>query len=475
MKRREFPEVERVKLKSFKGIRPGLWITLIFFSALIFILFLILVLPGLISKSAYAHFNFPINGVAIYENGVYLGSDSSEVLRVKSGESEYEFYLGPYFLKSERLDAKKAIWASLYRRKINQFNIEFDFDDLLNDYKIERFAKEIASWTKVIDYDERYHFPPLYSEFAEDAVSMKLDNISSVWLYGAEHVTSMASYSDYLKGREILSDSNLNYSSEELESLDKILSQMFGEEVSESLSLDNPTYSQPSKDGSYYQYDDESVLIGKKTILRYPDTNEYPVIVRLEPFKMAEKLVSEADYKRFIDENPYWSKANITALIEDEMADENYLRGVTFSRSNSEITPIRSISYYAALAYVSWLSQKEGKEYSLPSEAEWTLAAKLSDKSYVKVLRHTDLDQNSPSSLMGQLWEFTDTPYIPLMRVAGYEKAIELENEYPYDDAIIKGGSYINDPTAISVDTVGIMDKSRTSDYVGFRIVEHER
>ena len=133
--------------------------------------------------------------------------------------------------------------------------------------------------------------------------------------------------------------------------------------------------------------------------------------------------------------------------------------------------PIRNISYYAAEAYCDWLSSISGESYHLPSEAEWYIAAlSASDKPYTTSLLHFDFDTTSPSMMMGGLWEMTETPYIPLMRVSDYNEAIALSSVYPYDGIIVKGGSYINTPAEVSIESVGVVDKNSTSQFVGFRV-----
>ena len=56
------------------------------------------------------------------------------------------------------------------------------------------------------------------------------------------------------------------------------------------------------------------------------------------------------------------------------------------------------------------------------------------------------------------------------MRIAGYEEALKLAALYPTEDIIIKGGSYINDPSTVSVESVGVTTKKSCSEYVGFRV-----
>ena len=107
----------------------------------------------------------------------------------------------------------------------------------------------------------------------------------------------------------------------------------------------------------------------------------------------------------------------------------------------------------------------------IPTEAEWTVAAlSCSGKRYTTSLMAADNDDTSPSFMMGQLWEMTSTPYIPLSRVCDYDKAVELGEAFPYDDIIVKGGSYLNRPGAITVDTVGAVGRAATSPYVTLRI-----
>ena len=184
-------------------------------------------------------------------------------------------------------------------------------------------------------------------------------------------------------------------------------------------------------------------------------------------------MVTEYEYALFVEENPYWSRANLNALIEDGMVDENYLKGIPLSSSVISTRPIRNISYHAAEAYCAWLSEENGKEYALPSEAEWYVAALSAyDKPYSASLLTLDNNFSSPSSMMGGLWEMTGTPYIPLSRVSDYTYATELGKLYPFDDIIVKGGSYINQPSDITIDTVGALSRDMCSEYVGFRITE---
>ena len=170
-----------------------------------------------------------------------------------------------------------------------------------------------------------------------------------------------------------------------------------------------------------------------------------------------------------------WSASNRDELVSMGLVDSNYLKGINLSPYINSIRPIRNISYYSAAAYVEWKSEKDGVEYHIPTEAEWTLAARSAeDKAYVTSLVYVENNPSTPTAMAGQLWEFTSTPYIPLSRVSDYSLLLEIEKEYGYCDIIVKGGSYVNDPNSVDIHSVGVMDRSFCSDYLGLRLAKYE-
>ena len=196
-----------------------------------------------------------------------------------------------------------------------------------------------------------------------------------------------------------------------------------------------------------------------------------PVTVSVPAFEIAHNYVSEYDYALFIQENPYWAKENTDELIADGVADEYYLAGITPSVQNHSSTPVRNISWYAAQAYCDWLSARTGISYRLPTEAEWYIASlDAADKSYARSLVSVDTDLSSPASVMGGLWEFTSTAYVPLSRAEGLTLST---GEIDFTDVVVKGGSYINSASEVTRESVGVMPRDVTSDYAGFRLARN--
>ena len=116
------------------------------------------------------------------------------------------------------------------------------------------------------------------------------------------------------------------------------------------------------------------------------DANERPVHeVRIKDFKLGKYPVTNAQFASFL--NAYGSDRVKSGEYKGEEICTEYPWGVQKEENRwlaalgYEAYPMIRVSWYGAITYCEWLSEKAGNSYRLPSEAEWEYAARGGKKS----------------------------------------------------------------------------------------------
>jgi formylglycine-generating enzyme required for sulfatase activity len=198
------------------------------------------------------------------------------------------------------------------------------------------------------------------------------------------------------------------------------------------------------------------------------DSDEQPVhSVSVGQFAMGKFEVTFAEYDKFAD-----------ATGRSKPDDEGWGRG------NS---PVINVSWHDATAYTEWLSNQTGKQYRLPTEAEWEYAARAGTETKYwwgneidnsKANYNVNLGQTSPVGsyaanpfglydTSGNLWEWTCSefanPYNGKEKVCLYKDI--------HKNMVLRGGSWNYDPWYVrSAFRYGNAPGNRYDDY-GFRVV----
>ena len=156
--------------------------------------------------------------------------------------------------------------------------------------------------------------------------------------------------------------------------------------------------------------------------------------VWLEPFELADRLISNGEYLRFIEDGGYskpefWLSDGWATVQEHgwqaplywEQQDGQWTRfsleGRATIRPNE---PVMHVSFYEADAYARWAGCR------LPTEAEWEVAA----------------SQVELRQLYDQAWQWTGSPYIGYPGFAVAEGAVgEYNGKFMINQMVLRGGS----------------------------------
>ncbi|WP_016744793.1 ergothioneine biosynthesis protein EgtB [Rhizorhabdus wittichii] len=185
--------------------------------------------------------------------------------------------------------------------------------------------------------------------------------------------------------------------------------------------------------------------------------NERPVHkVHLTPFALADRLVTNGDWLRFIADGGYataglWLSDGWAWVQREGVASPLHWRRAgdgweQFSLSGWQpldlAAPVAHISFYEADAFAGWAGAR------LPTEQEWEAVARSQDPS-----GGVQLDEAGPvapqaeapgegSSLFGNVWQWTGSAYRPYPRFRAAPGAVgEYNGKFMSGQFVLKGGS----------------------------------
>ncbi|MQA00937.1 MAG: ergothioneine biosynthesis protein EgtB [Dehalococcoidia bacterium] len=163
--------------------------------------------------------------------------------------------------------------------------------------------------------------------------------------------------------------------------------------------------------------------------------------VFLEPFSLASRCVTNAEYAAFIEDGGYdhhdlwlssgWATVRAegwrSPLYWEQRDGEWFELTLGGMRPLDPHAPVVHVSYYEADAYARWAGAR------LPQEAEWEVIAADApiEGNFVESgLLHPTVAPppgESPSQLFGDVWEWTSNAYLPY---PGYEPPVGAVGEY---------------------------------------------
>lgn len=470
-----------VTLKPLFGLRPGVYLAVLYGAALLIAAFFALVFPGLHRPGSVMVLSSEPWGAAVRVDDVYVGTTPCEVF-VAAGPRRFTAVLPGFKEVSLDYTVGKRIFASVLFPR--QEELSFTPERESPAAPLLAGAASYARWSFAGEGSAVYQIPLDLSEGAyRAAIGEPTEDQEDLLRASARFAASGTALRDLLRARFLLDASGAVPSpASALRSVGTILSYLHAAEGSPAwlaTVLPADAVSTLAESSWYLKAMDSAVLTasspapelsaggtitvagvsfrelpGAEVVLK----GSYPRRERIGAFYIADRELAEDAFALFIAENPEWAAAAREELVRKGLAGNAYLETPDFP---SHPRGARSgVSWFAAQAYCEWLTRKlpsslSGYVVRLPTEAEWEYAA-------------TAAAAYDLSGMAGALWEWCADPFVPLdflpPSLNGMEERLSPERS-------VRGGSWVNASSAQGPSIRGSLPPSSSSPFVGFRPV----
>ncbi len=220
--------------------------------------------------------------------------------------------------------------------------------------------------------------------------------------------------------------------------------------------------------------------------------NEFPRHkVYLEDFAIRSHLVTCGEFLEFIEDGGYrdhnlWLSDAWALLDQSGWEAPLYWRNadgvwrimtLQGERDLDKDEPVCHVSFYEAAAFARW----KGKR--LPTEAEWEVAeeklgnsgkrgALLEDRVFHP--RVEQRDGNSPQSLIGNVWEWTQSGYLPYPGYTQSRDALgEYNGKFMNNQYVLRGGSCATPMSHIRPTYRNFFQAEKRWQFTGIRLAEN--
>lgn len=185
----------------------------------------------------------------------------------------------------------------------------------------------------------------------------------------------------------------------------------------------------------------------------------------LEPYVLAQRLVTNAEWQAFMDDGGYaqprwWLSAGWDWVRSQQVAAPLHWRQdggqwLGFSLHGlaplDPHAPVVHVSLYEADAFAAWMAAQTGQPLRLPTEAEWEHAAEPVAEQAIAQGRFVESGVLLPQpaaggsglqQLFGDVWQWTRSPYSPYPGFRPWAGAVgEYNGKFMANQFVLRGGS----------------------------------
>jgi iron(II)-dependent oxidoreductase len=528
------PEIQaEVHLKPFLGMRPGVYLTILYAILALVILFFLLFYKGLRDHGTFLRVTTFPPGAAVSVDGQYAASTPCVVL-VRAGDRAIE--VSKPFFANQTLQDRFAgpVFGTLFVRPRRTWNLQLQLTDSqgLVQHALQDFANNPQIPEILVETVEGGYAA---SSQAQEQLYAFLDK-SKYFVTSSMQLPSLISaFSQLAANHHILTPESILEIAEKIIQLSETdqnfpfwLALVLPENAANQF-MKTPWYQDfTNRFAANYQ----EQLRTLKAQAGVPSMPVYrlsgltfhgiPAGVLLQgsaesrtlaallphPVQMRAFLASETEvpnrlYRAFVQAVPEWRKGNLQNLLQKGLATENYLEawnGEQYPAGTDEL-PVTGVSWFAAEAFCRWLSDQAaallpGYSARLPTESEWEWAARggMVGEAYPAGSKPTNetfyqrgitgpraVGSSAPNGyglrdMSGNVWEWCADWYSPAAYLFSSWKA----ERNPPDgsrtltdgaDKSVRGGSWTNDPELVKLYTRASQPPSWCTPYLGFRVI----
>ena len=396
---------DNVKLKPVIGMRPGVYLTIIYSFALILIVFLFLFLPGLVNPRAALIVKTEPAGAAIRVNDTYMGLSGSKII-VPKGTHTIEAVM-PGFEKAGAVHKiTSRVFGSLFFPKT--FKIEFEMTCSDPAAAFAHYAGEFAEWTFMGEPTSSWQIPLVLSDGAYRTGAFANDESHEILKAASRFAVTQAALRDLIRAKALLDNRGGAPSAAALLNPIKDALVFLSQTPNSALWLCEllPEYAPEIADSAWFygnltkDIPAPAASIQRRTTLAGISFIE---IQSEKKFYVSENPISQSLFENFLNENPQWRDQK-----NDYYPDEISINPIEMYRRDA----VTGISWHSADAFCKWLSGRlpssmSNMEARLPSEDEWLAASLVAEN-----MKNTG-------------WEWCDDFYAPLPLITAKQKAVK--------------------------------------------------
>ena len=462
-------EEDIVRLPPVLGIRPGVYLAVIYSLVILLVLFLITLYPGLKNPGTVFSVTAEPQGAAVRLDGVYMGSAPCDIF-VPAGIHQIEVVSQGFADYREEIKSDRVIFLTLIFPKKNYLLVELKSPNPGQAF-IDA-AAEFAAWSFYGESTAANQVPLVLSGAAYRLGKYAVDpairsGMKETALGASRFAITRSCLRDLIRTEFLLDSQGQSPSSVGiLDSLTEIVDYLDknpGAALWLAETLPQEAVSQLTSSAWYTKAalaaGNTEVSTGRKgrQITAFGGLRFTEIINENRQngnqtayFYIAETQVPLDLWTQFLDEKPQWRADNRESLIEEGLVNSQYLQYSGFPGLPENTAAW--VSWHSAFAWCEWYNSKTPGlpgRVRLPLESEWEIAA------------------NTGLNKTGDFWEWCEDPFVPL----NFLPASLPASDPGSPERPVRGGSWINPQYMVSTETRGSLPPDSCSPFVSFRPV----